>query len=78
MVKTTGSSSGCLRSSCGAWLHHGPTACVLQNPAPNAYTLAVQGRKPFITVTTALLDLLEPEEVQAVMGAHPTKGCACT
>lgn len=37
---------------------------VLQNPVPNAYTLAIGGRKPFIVVHTALLELLEPLEVQ--------------
>ena len=37
---------------------------VMQNPVPNAYTLAIGGRKPFIVVHTALLELLEPLEVQ--------------
>ncbi len=37
---------------------------VVQNPVPNAYTLAIGGRKPFIVVHTALLELLEPLEVQ--------------
>lgn len=36
----------------------------IQNPLPNAYTLAIAGRKPFIVLHTALLDLLTPEEVQ--------------
>lgn len=36
----------------------------LQNPVPNAYTLAIAGRKPFIVVHTALLELLTPAEVQ--------------
>ncbi len=36
----------------------------MQNPVPNAYTLAIGGRKPFIVVHTALLELLEPLEVQ--------------
>ena len=36
----------------------------LQNPVPNAYPLAIGGRRPFIVVHTALLELLEPGEVQ--------------
>lgn len=36
-----------------------------QNPVPNAYTLAIAGRKPFIVVHTALLELLTPQELQA-------------
>ena len=36
----------------------------MQNPVPNAYTLAIAGRKPFVVVHTALLELLEPLEVQ--------------
>ena len=43
--------------------------CAMQNPVPNAYTLAIGGRKPFVVVHTALLELLEPLEVQ--VGAHP-------
>jgi hypothetical protein len=31
---------------------------------PNAYTLAIAGRKPFVVVHTALLELLTPAEVQ--------------
>jgi hypothetical protein len=46
-----------------------PELYVRQSPQPNAYTLAVSGRKPFIVVHTALLELLEPAEVQAVL-AH--------
>ena len=46
--------------------HNAVLICVsgLQNPVPNAYTLAIGGRKPFIVVHTALLELLEPGEVQ--------------
>ena len=46
--------------------HNAMLMCVsgLQNPVPNAYTLAIGGRKPFIVVHTALLELLEPGEVQ--------------
>lgn len=36
----------------------------VQHPVPNAYTLALSGRKPFIVINTALLELLEPQELQ--------------
>jgi Zn-dependent protease with chaperone function len=46
-----------------------PELYVRQNPNPNAYTLAITGRKPFIVVHTSLLELLSPPELQAVL-AH--------
>jgi Zn-dependent protease with chaperone function len=46
-----------------------PELYVRQNPTPNAYTLAISGRKPFIVVHTSLLELLTPRELQAVL-AH--------
>ena len=46
-----------------------PELYVRQGPRPNAYTMAVQGQRPFVVVTTALLDLLEPRVLQAVI-AH--------
>lgn len=58
-----------------------PAACapsLLQNPVPNAYTLAIAGRKPFIVVHTALLELLTPAEVQVRAMpclARPAKRC---
>lgn len=51
-------------------------ALVLQNPSPNAYTLAIAGRKPFIVVHSALLELLAPAEVQAVL-AHELGHLKC-
>lgn len=50
-----------------------PELYVRQNPTPNAYTLAISGRKPFIVVHTSLLELLTPRELQAVLahGKHP-------
>jgi Zn-dependent protease with chaperone function len=45
-----------------------PQLYVRQHPAPNAYTLAIRGNKPFIVVHTSLLDLLTLEEIQAVIG----------
>ena len=49
---------------------------VVQNPSPNAYTLAIAGRKPFIVVHSALLELLAPAEVQAVL-AHELGHLKC-
>lgn len=46
-----------------------PQLYVRQNPIPNAYTLAVQGNKPFIVVHSSLIELLTPQELQAVI-AH--------
>lgn len=46
-----------------------PQLYVRQNPIPNAYTLAVQGNKPFIVLHSSLIDLLTPAELQAVL-AH--------
>ncbi|MGD1907066.1 MAG: M48 family metallopeptidase [Leptolyngbyaceae cyanobacterium] len=45
-----------------------PQLYVRQHPAPNAYTFAMRGKQPFIVVHTALLDLLNPAEIQAVLG----------
>lgn len=46
-----------------------PELYIRQNPIPNAYTLAVQGNRPFIVIHSSLIDLLTPKEVQAVI-AH--------
>lgn len=45
-----------------------PDLYVRQHPVPNAYTFAMRGKQPFIVVHTSLLDLLLPEEIQAVIG----------
>lgn len=42
---------------------------LLQNAFPNAYTLAIAGKQPFIMLNTGLLELLTPEELQGVI-AH--------
>ena len=39
----------------------------LQSPVPNAYTLAISGRKPFVVLHTSLLELLTPAEVQVTL-----------
>ena len=49
-----------------------PALYVRQAPSPNAYTLAINGRKPIVIVHTALLELLDDDEVQAVL-AHGTR-----
>jgi len=41
---------------------------VRQHPVPNAYTFAVRGKQPFV-LHTSLIELLTPEEIQAVI-AH--------
>lgn len=53
-----------------------PELYVRQNPVPNAYTLAIAGRKPFIVVHTALLELLTLQELQAVV-AHELGHLKC-
>eukprot|EP00891_Asterochloris_glomerata_P006074 jgi/Astpho2/6074/Aster-04021 len=53
-----------------------PDLYIRQNPVPNAHTLAIAGRKPFIVVHTALLDLLTPAELQAVL-AHELGHLKC-
>ena len=53
-----------------------PELYVRQDSSPNAYTLAVQGQRPFVVLTTALLDLMEPREVQAVI-AHELGHLKC-
>lgn len=41
-----------------------------QNPSPNAYTLAIRGKRPFIVLHTSLVDLMEPE-VGTFNHSHP-------
>ncbi|PKA55542.1 hypothetical protein AXF42_Ash006744 [Apostasia shenzhenica] len=53
-----------------------PDLYLRQNPVPNAYTLAISGRKPFIIVHTSLLELLNKSELQAVL-AHELGHLKC-
>lgn len=53
-----------------------PQLYVKQHPTPNAYTLAMRGKRPFIVLHTALIDLLTWEEVQAVI-AHELGHLKC-
>lgn len=38
---------------------------IRQNPVPNAYTMAMQGKRPFIVLHSSLIELLSPDEVCA-------------
>ncbi|KAF3337482.1 Protease HtpX [Carex littledalei] len=53
-----------------------PDLYVRQNPIPNAYTLAISGKKPFIVVHTSLVELLSRKELQAVL-AHELGHLKC-
>ncbi|MEB3214224.1 MAG: M48 family metallopeptidase [Leptolyngbyaceae bacterium] len=53
-----------------------PQIYIRQNPVPNAYTFAMRGRKPFIVLHTSIIDLLTPEEIQAVI-AHELGHLKC-
>jgi Zn-dependent protease with chaperone function len=53
-----------------------PQLYVRQNPVPNAYTFAMRGQRPFVVVHTSLLELLTPEETQAVI-AHELGHLKC-
>ncbi|MGQ4650123.1 M48 family metalloprotease [Lyngbya aestuarii] len=53
-----------------------PQLYVQQNPVPNAYTFAMRGKQPFIVLHTSLIDMLTPEEIQAVI-AHELGHLKC-
>lgn len=53
-----------------------PALYIRQSPVPNAYTIAVNGRRPVIVLHTALLELLDDDETQAVI-AHELGHLAC-
>jgi Zn-dependent protease with chaperone function len=53
-----------------------PQLYLKQHPAPNAYTMAMRGKKPFVVVHTSLVDLLTPTELQAVF-AHELGHLKC-
>ena len=53
-----------------------PQLYVRQHPAPNAYTFAMRGKQPFIVLHTSLIDMLTPEENQAVI-AHELGHLKC-
>ncbi|MEA5472589.1 M48 family metallopeptidase [Spirulina sp. 06S082] len=53
-----------------------PQLYLQQNPVPNAYTFAMRGKKPFMVLHTSLVEMLTPEEIQAVM-AHELGHLKC-
>lgn len=53
-----------------------PQLYVRQHPVPNAYTFAMRGKQPFVVVHTSLIELLTPEEIQAVI-AHELGHLKC-
>ncbi|KAL7608682.1 plastoglobule-localized metallopeptidase 48, chloroplastic [Lactuca sativa] len=53
-----------------------PDLYVRQSPVPNAYTLAINGKKPFVVVHTSLVELLSRKELQAVL-AHELGHLKC-
>lgn len=53
-----------------------PQLYIQQNPVPNAYTFAMRGKQPFMVIHTSLIEMLTPEEIQAVM-AHELGHLKC-
>jgi len=53
-----------------------PDLYVKSSPVPNAYTLAVGGRKPFVVIHSSLVDMLTEKEIQAVI-AHELGHLKC-
>ncbi len=53
-----------------------PQLYIRQHPAPNAYTFAMRGKQPFVVVHTSLIDMLTPQEIQAVI-AHELGHLKC-
>ncbi len=65
-----------LLSACAILDLEPPQLYIQQNPIANAYTLAIRGRKPFMVIHTSLLEMLNPEEIKAVM-AHELGHLKC-
>jgi Zn-dependent protease with chaperone function len=53
-----------------------PDLYVQQHPVPNAYTFAMRGKQPFVVIHTSLIEMLTPEEIQAVI-AHELGHLKC-
>ncbi|GMH33402.1 hypothetical protein BSKO_01236 [Bryopsis sp. KO-2023] len=68
--------SNLLVDACAMLEMEPPELYVRQSPVPNAYTLAIAGRQPFVVVHTSLLELLSPPELQAVL-AHELGHLKC-
>ena len=67
---------GLLLDACKTLDLEPPQLYVQQHPVPNAYTFAMRGKQPFIVLHTALIDMLTPEEIQAVI-AHELGHLKC-
>lgn len=44
-----------------------PDLYVRQSPVPNAYTLAISGKRPFVVIHTSLVELLTRAELQVLI-----------
>jgi len=44
-----------------------PDLYVRQSPVPNAYTLAISGKQPFVVIHTSLVELLTRAELQVLI-----------
>jgi len=44
-----------------------PDLYVRQSPVPNAYTLAISGKRPFVVIHTSLVELLTKAELQVII-----------
>ena len=44
-----------------------PDLYVRQSPVPNAYTLAISGKRPFVVIHTSLVELLTKAELQGLI-----------
>jgi Zn-dependent protease with chaperone function len=53
-----------------------PQLYIKQNPVPNAYTLAMRGKQPFMVLHTSLIEMLTEAEIQAVI-AHELGHLKC-
>lgn len=67
---------GLLMDACRILDLEPPELYVRQHPVPNAYTFAMRGKRPFVVLHTALIDLLTPPEIQAVI-AHELGHLKC-
>ncbi|GBF80554.1 M48 family metallopeptidase [Aphanothece sacrum] len=65
-----------LTDACGILDMEPPQLYIQQNPVPNAYTFAMQGKQPFMVLHTSLIEMLTPQEIQGVM-AHELGHLKC-
>ncbi len=67
---------GSLLEACHVLDIEPPQLYVRQHPVPNAYTFAMRGKQPFVVMHTSLIELLTPQEIQAVI-AHELGHLKC-